>query len=178
MMFKEVTKKLAECITATLGIKTVVSPVLEGPLKETLATLPAIVLEGPSVENMWTEFCHSYEDDAVNEHGVMRSALKRWFVHCDLVFRLRLFFDSMARDLHYVEEATILAHTLPPIIVNGEEQMFMMDGAMRADVTPNFSNVKHFETTCRVLDVVTRAENEDVFVHECKTFGIATEKMV
>lgn len=191
MRIEEITRALKAAVEGVVTDDvTHLPPVRIVPARESLnftaeAELPCVVLQGPTVRANRHDYRKDEAEGDLNDHGVHEWELKRHRQIVDLAFRVRIF----TKVLHGDEGAYTIVETLidgsaalESLAVAHEDTGTTVTYSVEAgteyrdDLTPNNSDLRHYEGEIVVEEVELRPEDADEIAYELVTHEEIVEK--
>lgn len=165
-MIRVLTDNLLEQVEAYLGneIRITLSPSAVALTSDAFAKLPSLVFQGPVLGDGRMDY--EVVSDALPEvDGVRKYGQKRWRVIHTLEYRVRFFHDSLIKSLPWVERLSWLSGIVVSVSYGAVSCAVEFDNDFDSDTVPNFSDLKHFESEARILNVPIRPDafDEEVF---------------
>ena len=176
-MIKDIIEKTVVAISDILGddIKVVICPSIAGDVNK-YAETPTLVFEGPTLKPAGMDFEIEYDDLRTENEGeeneIKIRGAKKWFVHVDIVFNMRFFFTSLYNEIDLIEKINCLRGSINSIMHEGKEYAVCIDEEFSNNITPNFSDIKHYESACIIENVRIRKGGHDEEVKELKEIYI------
>ena len=191
MRIEEITRALKAAVEAVVTDDVTHLPIVRlCPNSETLnftqeAELPCVALQGPRVRANRYDYRKDETEGAENGNGVHEWELKTHRQIVDLVFRVRIFarvLSSAEGALAIADDIVSGAAALESLVVAHEDGATVTYGTevsteFRDDLTPNDSDLKHYEGEIVVEEVELRPEDADATAWELKTWDVEGEPL-
>lgn len=152
------------------GLEVKISPSSQALQEGSLAVLPCLILQGPEIQEM-TDGGKDFTIDSTYKEtvgGVKKNTEVKAKTWINLLFRVRLFHKRQHLALDWVTKLIRIANELTEITVGGADYNIYMDSVFDPDTVPNFSDLKHYESSAKIEDLyIQTGTEEDVW--EIKT---------
>lgn len=176
-------RALRQELEAQTGITTRLAPAGVSLDFSKPASLPCLVLEGPSIQARGRDYRIDEEetDESPNEYGTKIYGLQRHRSRINLVFRARLFADRQVTQLDNVEKEIEEAPDIGSLTVTHDSVDYTYDVEIgegwTGDLTPNMSDMKHSETEIVVGELEIRKDEYDEEVYELRNYDFELEEI-
>jgi len=140
--------------------------------QDTFRNLPKLVCQGPEIINRGTDFTIITTETGATSQGVKISEQRYASSGFDLRFRMRLFHNSLTASLRLIEQLSDFSVSLCEITYNSEKFFIHLEKNWQSDTVPNFSDLKHFESSLVIGTFEIPKTNADREVFELLKYSI------